>query len=222
MRQSFQVLQGIIGAGYERGKRGYRVQVPTLLGHILSVRKEVMEHRERVHEVYEKIKDRMDEFVTGPYEGLPVLGVKRKREDEDDELPMPTHGKFKLPTKYGPNARAIAQPASHKGKNKNKQTSQAKQAHEAFEARPQKKVKTVARQRTAAWVHSEKDVIFVEDDSDGVLPVRAEMISSEEVEVGDEDLVQRGQSLLTGKKTKKQAKKAKNADKMRERIEERG
>ncbi|KNC97146.1 uncharacterized protein SPPG_07537 [Spizellomyces punctatus DAOM BR117] len=84
MRAS-RLLQGMIGAGYERLHAGRHVNVPTLLGSILTVRKEVMEHREAVQEQYDEIRDNLKEYVTrANVSGSPALGQKRKRGDNVD------------------------------------------------------------------------------------------------------------------------------------------
>ncbi|KAI9094605.1 hypothetical protein DFS34DRAFT_628369 [Phlyctochytrium arcticum] len=79
--RAYTLLGSMIGAGYEKRQAGRPFNVTTLLGSILTVRRETMEHREKVQQRYESIQENLVDYVIkGTYDGDPVPGQKRKRE----------------------------------------------------------------------------------------------------------------------------------------------
>ncbi|KAI8919016.1 hypothetical protein DFJ77DRAFT_452759 [Powellomyces hirtus] len=85
-----QLLVAMIGAGYHRAPHHpSNATVTTLLGSILCVRRETIEHRESVHECYESIQHNLDAHIESNNGEQPATRAVLKRKRGGTDSPHP-------------------------------------------------------------------------------------------------------------------------------------
>ncbi|KAJ3175404.1 hypothetical protein HDU87_006224 [Geranomyces variabilis] len=86
------LLTAMLGAGYDLIVQGHTVNVPTLLGSILCVRRGVIEHREEIQKLYDEIGDHLEDYVHGNNAATAPRGTLKRKGHVDSPQPTSKRG----------------------------------------------------------------------------------------------------------------------------------